>query len=72
MYKEREACEKEVAKCCCQEKRDGNSSPELGKVCCQNSYLGNFERNRQGCSFCDNPVCEKEDTHEHCVDNANG
>jgi len=72
VYKERQACIEEVSKCCCQEKKDGNSSPDLSKVCCQNSYFGNFERNRAGCSFCDDPKCEKEKTHEHCVDNANG
>ncbi|XP_063693683.1 uncharacterized protein LOC134825437 [Bolinopsis microptera] len=72
VYKETQACIREVSKCCCQEKDGGNSSPNLSEVCCQNSYLGNFERNRDGCSFCSDPKCEKEETHQYCVDNANG
>ena len=45
---------------------------DIRKECCQNSFLGTFERNREGCNFCGSPVCMKEEPSEHCVDNSQG
>ena len=45
---------------------------DIRKECCQNSFLGTFERNREGCNFCGSPVCIKEEASEHCVDNSQG